>query len=425
MRTTTAVKPKVGDRLRHFGGGTGTITAIHKGLLKYQITLDDKNGTRTESYSQKEFNKYFELCSLSSPNSTSAQESAPVSPLLDCNLEDLGLLDCVSVTNGVEPSCSCDTPTLPSIQTCETCQNSSLTTLLPLAHLVPPSQLKANDLAAPTIATASPPSSERSHFRSHDFSALKTLPDCLTVPTSQEQKPYISLLSSGGFTPAGTMQNGLWSAADTLPPPSKDSGYSWLASPGALSSVSSRAPGQSKLEAQLKKHGLISRGEVLDPDFLSNSFNLPTSYLDPSEFRTAAQLYDASVRQQEIFLIPELQPSPCEESSTSIVSLRTDLAEIEELSDSPLTKPEAKPQSKPKKCNPNKKLATGSLAPCVSIKKGKAYTSYQYNYEVREESSTRGWKTCKVGVPKFKVKAVTEWISQGKTINQILMLLKI
>ena len=46
-----------GDRCKHFGGGEGTIAAIKKGLLKYEIHWD--NG-KVEHYSTKEFSKWCE-----------------------------------------------------------------------------------------------------------------------------------------------------------------------------------------------------------------------------------------------------------------------------------------------------------------------------------------------------------------------------
>jgi site-specific DNA-cytosine methylase len=169
---------------------------------------------------------------------------------------------------------------------------------------------------------------------------------------------------------------------------------------GALSSDASRAPGLTKLESSLKLHGLLKKGEVLNPDFLSSSFNLPKNYLDPSECRTAAQLLEDNARQQEIFLTPELPPLHSSESSISI------------------------PSEKRRKRSPNLKPASGSISACTTIKKGKPYTSYQYSYDVRDDTSKRGWRTAKVGVPKFKRQAIANLINQGKPISEILEVLK-
>ena len=112
------------------------------------------------------------------------------------------------------------------------------------------------------------------------------------------------------------MRNGYVSAQDTLALPFLDDGYCWLESPTALSATPGRRPpGLSRLENQLKEYGLIEKGQVLRPDFLLSSYNLPKTYLDPSEKRTAIQLHEDSERQLEIFSTPELQPSPSDESS--------------------------------------------------------------------------------------------------------------
>lgn len=80
-------------------------------------------------------------------------------------------------------------------------------------------------------------------------------------------------------------------------------------------------------------------------------------------------------------------------------------------------------RSLPAKRSPNLKPASGSLTPCTTFKKGKAYTSYQYNYDVRDPNTKRGWRTAKVGVPKFKKEAITNLINQGKPVAEILEVL--
>ncbi|MEH1932012.1 MAG: hypothetical protein V7K83_31925 [Nostoc sp.] len=117
---------------------------------------------------------------------------------------------------------------------------------------------------------------------------------------------------------AGTMRNGLLSEAATLPVPSLESEYCWLRSPGALSlSGKGRPPGQTKQEAELKKLGLINKGEVLNPVILCHWYEIPDSWLDPSESRAATELLEECDRQQEIFSILESQRSPLTELSTS------------------------------------------------------------------------------------------------------------
>lgn len=148
----------------------------------------------------------------------------------------------------------------------------------------------------------------------------KTFQAYLTHICIQERKLNISTPLCTSLTPAGTMQNGSVLAQDTLAHPSLENGYCWLESPSALSSTGkTRPPGLSKLETQLKKHGVISKGEVLNPAFLCKCFNLPPTYLDPSECRTAAQLLEDNAKQPEIFSTQPSGRSPSNESCTSKV----------------------------------------------------------------------------------------------------------
>jgi hypothetical protein len=57
MTKTSSNSILQGDRCQHFGGGKGTITAVNKGLLKYEVRWDSG---KTESYTQKEFSKWCE-----------------------------------------------------------------------------------------------------------------------------------------------------------------------------------------------------------------------------------------------------------------------------------------------------------------------------------------------------------------------------
>ena len=407
---TMKTLPKAGDRIKHFGGKFGTITRINKGIAKYSITWD---GGKTEVCSQKEFDKWYELCST---NSTSVVASAPASPLAQLSLEASTSSDCVSAMSGVSRFSNLDTQAFPSLATLNATTSvvqtstdvTQTSTLLPVPRPARPSQLKVNGKELTTQETVSQQLPTRSpNCNPHSF-ASKKLPDCSTAPTSQELAAVTSGMFWGTFPSSGSIVNGFVSAQDTLAPPSVESGYCWLESPGALSfSGKGRPPGLTKSESKLKNQGLLKKGEVLNPDFLSNSFNIPKNYLDPSECRTAAQLLEDSARQQEIFLTPELQPLHSSESSIS-THLSEELAE---------------PKLKRKR-SPNLKPASGSLSACTSIKKGKPYTSYQYSYDVRDADSKRGWRTVKVGVPKYKVNTVTNLINQGKPILEILEALK-
>ncbi|MBE9130119.1 MULTISPECIES: hypothetical protein [unclassified Coleofasciculus] len=81
------------------------------------------------------------------------------------------------------------------------------------------------------------------------------------------------------------------------------------------------------------------------------------------------------------------------------------------------------PSSKRKKRGSNKKPASGSLTRNVVVKKGKEYSSWQYNYDVRDPGAKRGWRSVKEGVPKRKVPWVADAIREERSIREILYLL--
>lgn len=130
----------------------------------------------------------------------------------------------------------------------------------------------------------------------------------------------------------------------------------------------------------------------------------------------AVQLLADAAKPSETVLTPELQPSPCEESSISTQS-QVEKKILGELH----TKTTYK---SPRKRSPNLKPASGSISACTTIKKGKPYTSYQYSYDVRDPDTKRGWRTAKVGVPKFKKEAISNLITEGKPVAEILEALK-
>jgi len=254
-----------------------------------------------------------------SNNSTSAPESAPDSLTPESRSLDLAWLDCANETNGVKPSLDSDIPTAISQETLTpsiTTDTKDKSTSSPPLRPVNPSPSGENGWEQQTKETVSQHSQERSLFSNPDTSALRTSQDCSTAPTDPDTSTSIFHIYSDNLPSSGTMRNGYVSAQDTLALPSLDDGYCWLESPTALSATPGRRPpGLSRLENQLKEYGLIEKGQVLRPDFLLSSYNLPKTYLDPSEKRTAIQLYEDSGRQLEIFSTPELQPSPSDESS--------------------------------------------------------------------------------------------------------------
>ena len=94
----------------------------------------------------------------------------------------------------------------------------------------------------------------------------------------------------------------------TLERPSLETDSFWLASPTAMStSGSGRPPGQSKLEAQLKRIGWLERGEVLDPEWLEGAMAVPTGWTDPFVCRPATQLIEDDVAPWETAWIGELR----------------------------------------------------------------------------------------------------------------------
>ena len=229
-----------------------------------------------------------------------------------------------TTTTTVQTSFLKDSPVSPITETCEGYQfkTSEELTLLQLQHPVNPSPSTVNDWEQPTNETVFPqcwkvlPESNPNSFVS------KTLPDYSPVPTTQDNhQGHILGVWSQPLTATGTMRNGFVYVQDTLPHPSLENDYFWLESPGALISTGkSRPPGQTKLETQLKKLGLLQKGEVLKPVILSEWYDIPPSWLDPWESRPATALLENKDRQQEIFSTPELLPSLFLELNTSQLS---------------------------------------------------------------------------------------------------------
>jgi hypothetical protein len=155
--------------------------------------------------------------------------------------------------------------------------------------------------------------------------------------------------------------------------------------------------------------------EVYNPEWLELSSGLPMGYSSSSELRAATELLENDRKPSVTPLIQELQISPSDEFSTSIPRLAP---EKKDDCQHPVEKHRGR-----RKCSPNKKPASGSLVRCVSVKKGKEYSTWQYNYDVRDPNSKRGWQTIKEGVPKYKVPAIADAIEAGLPIPEILALL--
>jgi hypothetical protein len=186
-------------------------------------------------------------------------------------------------------------------------------------HPASPSQLTETD-SEPTIQeTASPTCLEESENSSPTSQLSKTLPASLPapIPPAINQEPTSDLFSTP-YPRAGTMQNGVLSAAPILPPPGVESESLLLRSPGGLSSTGeTRPPGKTRLETQLNQLGLIQDGEVAAPEFLEAGYNLPVGWTNPQEKRTALEL--AQVQAQQLLIAPssesqaEIQTTATEE----------------------------------------------------------------------------------------------------------------
>ena len=381
----------------------------------------------------------------------------------------------------VQTSSVNDSPVSPTTETCEVYQfkTSEELTYSQLQHPVSPSPLTVNDWEQPTSETVSPqcwkvlPKSTPNSFVS------KTLPDYSPVPITQDnQQGHILGAWSQPLTAAGMMRNGFVYVQDTLQPPFLDNDYFWLESPGALSSTGkSRPPGQTKLETQLKKLGLLHKGEVLNPIILSGWYDIPPSWLDPWESRPATALLENKDRQQEIFLTPELQRSLSpefntlqaspgttekflEENSTTEESGKETLTTEKFLEENSTTEESGKETpttekfleensiteesdketpttekfleetlstDKSRACGclyqyiENKKLKSGSIVsyPRVDGERDKHnYAHWRWGYSW-EEKIDGEWKNRSVGVPAKIVHAVANMINKGYCVREI------
>ena len=359
-----------------------------------------------------------------------------------------------------------DSPVSPITETCEGYQfkTSEELTYSQLQHPVSPSQSTVNDLEQPTSETVSPQCWKVLPESSPNSFVSKTLPDYSPVPITQDNhQGHILGARSQPLTATGTMRNGFVYVQDTLPPPSLENDYFWLESPGALSSTGkSRPPGQTKLETQLKKLGLLHKGEVLNPVILSEWYDIPPSWLDPWESRPATALLENKDRQQEIFLTPKLQRSLFPEFNTLKESPGTTEKFLEEnsiteksgketlttekfLEENSTTEESGKETLTTEKfleenstteelgieitraCGclyqyiENKKLKNGLIVsyPRIDGERNKHnYAHWRWGYSW-EEKIGGDWKNRSVGVPNKIVHAVANMINNGNTVQNI------
>jgi hypothetical protein len=343
----------------------------------------------------------------------------------------------------VQTSSVNDSPVSTTTETCEVYQfkTSEELTLLQLQHPVSPSPSTVNDWEQPTSETVSPQCWKVLPESSPNSFVSKTLPDYSPVPITQDnQQGHILGAWSQPLTAAGMMRNGFVYVQDTLQPPFLDNDYFWLESPGALSSTGNgRPPGQTKLETQLKKLGLLHKGEVLNPVILSEWYDIPPSWLDPSESRPATALLENKDRQQEIFLIPELPPSELIEFNTlpqlpgSITTEKflEENLDTEELNqETSLTEKFLEESSSTDKSNAcgclyqyieNKKLKNGTIVsyPRVEGERDKHnYLHWRWGYSWEEKIDGQ-WKNRSLGVSTKIVTQVANMIYNGNSVQNI------
>jgi hypothetical protein len=252
------------------------------------------------------------VCNQLMDGSTCVQELEPASPMPESNCGDEAPTSSANGTttaSDFSKSDSLEQSNLPISNSLTLSAKSPSPIDQESSQLLPPanpSAMTESDSQQTTIETASPTYFEQSENSSPTSQLSKTSPASSTVPTPPATNPEpTSDLSSTPYPRAGTMRNGVLSAAPILPPPGVANDCLLLRSPGALSgSAEVRPPGKTRLETQLNQSGLIQDGEVVVPEFLEAGYNLPAGWTNPQENRTALEL--AQVQAQQL---PLAKPS--------------------------------------------------------------------------------------------------------------------
>ncbi len=252
----------------------------------------------------------------SSNGSTYVAELGQDSPTQALNCGEEAQTSSVKTTNSATQSCSEDSRNQSDSATSKplTGERQNLpeksTSLVPVPP-VNPSQSKENDSEPTTSETVSQQSLTQSLNSDQNLQLWKTSQESSTAPTRQKLEEVTSGMWWASFPPSGSIVNGQLSAAPSLDRPGIENDYLLLRSPGALSSTGKgRPPGQTKLESQLKKLGLIAPGEVANPEFLEDGFNLPLGWTSREETQTAMELAQASALPVEMELTAiTVQPS--------------------------------------------------------------------------------------------------------------------
>lgn len=428
VKSNSRKKPlcKVGDRIsdaarRVFGT---CISNNYTSIVPYKILWD--NG-HEGSYKASEIEEYGYLIHAPEPksedieeeelnlwevcgSSTSAQELVLDSRLQQLSLENLISGDFAKSTSTAEISLPLDIQEYQSTEISKTwTAHEKQSKLLQPRPRVSRSVSKGKGLVLRTKETVSPQSYEQSQASNLDSLRSKTSKDCSHAPIDLNSKLDISLQSSTSFPAAGTMSSGKWLPADTLDRLSLESDYYWLDSPSALSSDSSRPPGQSKLEAQLKKLGYLENGECINPKYLEDAFTIPLGWCDHLVSQSAIQLLEEREKRSETASTPGSQPSPSEESFTSNQSENNSLLKSRQTG--------SIYQYTANKAN---KLACIQTYPKVEGDRKRDEDSHWYWGFSYVEKERGKWRDKSAAIPRKKLGSVRAALRAGKSYKYIL-----
>jgi len=295
----------------------GDLEAFKKAYLAW---AELQEGTAEEEYQHTTAEKIWNQ-SNNGNGSTCAQELAQASPTPGLNVGEEAPISSASGMNTASQSSDDDSPTVNDLVISKPWTlgevNSEAEKLASSQQVLPvnPSVLMETDSQQTTAETVSPTCSEQSENSNQTSQLSKTSEDCSIAPTPPATNPEpTSDSSSTPYPRAGTMRNGVLSAAPTLPPPGVESESLLLRSPGGLSSgENTRPPGKNRLETQLNQLGLIQDGEVAAPEFLEAGYRLPIGFTNPAENRSAMELSQVQAQQSSLAPKSEL---PAETATT-------------------------------------------------------------------------------------------------------------
>jgi hypothetical protein len=256
-------------------------------------------------------------------------------------------------------------------------------------------------------------SNGRSNLSDPDTSASPA-PTISSPSAEQATKPSIFSTSYVRLPAKPTMRNGLLSIQDILAPPSLGENFCLWSSPEVLSIGNPSRPGQSKLETQLKKEGVIKEDERLNPRFLESISSIPTDWTNPLDNRTAIQFLATD---ESLSLMPSTlkwPPSPSPASSTLILSKIPLLGDTDVSLTSTKVSP-SKEETENKRPRRRRGEGSGYLITTYSqqAKYGRKYlqTFYQVEFGKRKRS---------IYLASEKVDRIRQLDRMGKPIGEIL-----